>query len=259
MGRLTAAIGRAIRDERRGRAWTMREVAARAGVAPSVVHAAEQGRPVSMESWLRISTALDLRPDLTLTPARRRGTPTGTDLVHAAMAEVQTRHLRATGLWLGIDEPDQHYQFAGRADVLAVDVERRALLHLENRTRFPNLQDVAGAYNAKRTYLAAVIGRRLGVSRWASETHVLAALWSAEALHAVRLRIETFRAMCRDPDDAFQAWWAGRRPRSGSSSTIIVFDPAPDLGRRRRFVGLEDVLRVDPRYRDYADAARRLG
>lgn len=207
LSRLGSTIGQAIRAERLARRRTMREVAGRAGVAPSVVHDAEQGRLVSTDSWIRIALVLDLRPDLTLTVARRRSPTVGGDPVHAAMGEVQAAQLRRSSTWLGIDEPYQIYQFAGRADVLAADLERRALLHIENRTQFPNLQEAAGSYNAKRAYLAQVIGDRLGVTRWASETHVLAALWSAEALHAVRLRTESFRAMCPDPEDDFVSWW----------------------------------------------------
>jgi hypothetical protein len=99
---------------------------------------------------------------------------------------------------------------------------------------------------------------RLG-SLWVSVTHVMAALWSAEALHAIRLRTETFRARCPDPAHAFVAWWDSSRPAAGVTSTLIVFDPAPDVGRRRRFEALEAIRRVDPRYRDDADAARHLG
>ncbi|MBA2255354.1 MAG: hypothetical protein H0W07_09595 [Chloroflexi bacterium] len=73
------------------------------------------------------------------------------------MGELEARHLREAGFAIAVDEPYQHYQFAGRADLLAWDVEQRALLHCENRTLFPDMQGTAGAWNAKRAYLARVI------------------------------------------------------------------------------------------------------
>ena len=165
--------------------------------------------------------------------------------------------MRRRGFLVGVDEPYQHYQFAGRADVLAWDLEAAALLHIENRTRFPNLQEMAGSFNAKRAYLGRAIAERLGVRRWASETHVIAALWSAEVLHALRLRTETFRSICPHTADAFKGWWQDARPRSGITATLIVVDPAA-AGQQRQFIGLDAALSARPRYRDYADAAARL-
>ncbi|HEX5828719.1 MAG TPA: hypothetical protein VFY23_14425 [Candidatus Limnocylindrales bacterium] len=73
----------------------------------------------------------------------RRGRPAvandAQDLVHAAMGELEARALQRPGRTIAIGEPYQHYQFAGRADLLAWDAED--LLHIENRTRFPNLQE----------------------------------------------------------------------------------------------------------------------
>ena len=84
------------------------------------------------------------------------------------MSELEAGHLRRLAFPVGVDEPYQHFQFAGRADVAAWDIGRRALLHLENRTRNPDFQEAAGSYNGKRAYLAASIGGRVGVNRWAS-------------------------------------------------------------------------------------------
>lgn len=206
-----------------------------------------------------MARALGLRFEATLVdPRRRESRPDlGMDLVHSAMGEQEARHLRGLGFPVGIDEPYQHYQFAGRADLVAWDLDRRALLHVENRTRFPDLQEIAGSYNAKRAYLAAALGRRVGVRRWASETHVLAGLWSSEVLHVLRLRTETFRALCPDGLRAVEGWWSGKPPESGTSSVLIVLDPLA-RGRQRRLVGLDEALTARPRFSGYADAARRL-
>ncbi len=90
--------------------------------------------------------------------------------MHAAMGELEARALQRPGVRISIDEPYQHYQFAGRADVVAWDDEN--LLHIENRTRFPNLQEAAGSYNAKRQYLASSIAQRLDLgSAWLAKRH----------------------------------------------------------------------------------------
>jgi hypothetical protein len=116
---------------------------------------------------------------------------------------------------------------------------------------------MAGAYNAKRAYLAGSLGARLGVRRWASETHVIAALWSSEVLHALRLRRASFGSICPDHGSAFAAWWAGTPPVAGSSSSLVVIDPAA-AGRERPFVAFADIGSIRPRYRGYADAAGKL-
>ncbi len=173
------------------------------------------------------------------------------------MGELETRHLRTFGIPTGIDEPYQHYQFAGRADVVAWDVAARALLHIENRTRFPDFQEMAGAFNAKKAYLADAIGARLGVGRWVSQTHVIAALWTSEVLRAIRSRSESFRSLCPDTPDAFAGWWRGEPPRAGDTASLIVLDPLA-RSRQRQWIGLADALAVRPRYAGYPEVAAGL-
>ena len=157
-----------------------------------------------------------------------------------------------------MDEPYQHFQYAGRADLIAWDLEAAALLHIENRTRFPDLQEVAGSFNAKKAYLGDALAKRLGIRYWRSQTHVVAGLWSAEVLHALRQRAESFRSICPDAPSAFEAWWAGRPPASGKTSTLVVLDPLAS-GRQRLLIGLDEALAgARPRHRGYADAATKL-
>lgn len=132
------------------------------------------------------------------------------------------------------------------------------LLHIENRTQFPNYQQAAGSFNAKRAYLAPILAERVGIRRFHSVTHVMACLWSTEVLHAIRRRPETFRSLAPDPPTAFEQWWNGVLPYSGTKSLLIVLDPLA-RGRERRWIGLEEVLGgARPRYRGYADAAARI-
>jgi transcriptional regulator with XRE-family HTH domain len=254
--------GNAIREERRRRKLTLGAVARMAGIGEATLHRIEAGEPSSLESYVRVGTALSFRPELRFETRRTRpiraSDDPGADLVHAAMGELEARLLRSYGFRVAIDEPYQHYQFAGRSDVVAWDTERRTLLHLENRTQFPNIQEAAGSYNAKRAYMPRVLAERLEIPRWRSETHVLAVLWSAEPLHSLRLHRSTFEALCPDPIDAVVGWWRREPPTVGVSSTLIVIDPKPDIGRRRRFAGLAQLDRLEPRYRTYAEAAAGL-
>jgi hypothetical protein len=258
VARMAGSIGQALRGERLRRRWTLRQLAAAAGVSASLIQRLEAGDRGSLEAYARVATALGLRPELTAVDPRKRSdwAPRQEDPVHAAMGEVVARRLRSRGFTAAIDEPYQHYQFAGRADVLAGELERRALLHIENRTRFPNIQDALGSYNAKRAYLPAVLAGRLGIERagWDSVTHVLVVLWSAEALHAVRMHFDTFRSGCPDPATDFEGWWRGDPPSTGRlSSSLIVLDPR--AGQRREFVGIDEPGALRSRYRGYADAA----
>jgi hypothetical protein len=260
LGRLLVTFGARSQQERRRRRWTIGKLARRAHLSPAAVHSIEAGEAGSLDAYQRLATALGLHLEVELLDPRQRQrleVARWVDPVHSAMGELEARQLRRPGVMVGVDEPYQHYQFAGRADVVAWDVARAALLHIENRTRFPDLQQVAGSYNAKRAYLAASLGARIGVTRWRSQTHVLAALWSSEVLHTLRLRAETFRALCPDLPDAFDAWWSGELPSTGTTSSLIVLDPTA-AGRQRTFIGLDAAMTVRPRHRDYSAAAYAL-
>jgi transcriptional regulator with XRE-family HTH domain len=253
-----STLGRRMREERIDRRWTTQQLADRAGVSRWLVYLAERGEPISMEAALRLIGALGLRLEVELTDPRRRERPIRqADIVHSAMGEFEARHLRPHGFGVGVDEPYQHYQFAGRADLVAWSLEQRSLLHIENRTQLPDLQDMAGRFNAKRAYLGQVLAERLGIRRWQSETHVIAALWSSEVLHVLRMRSETIRAVCPDSGIAFAGWWEGAPPAAGRHSELVVIDPLA-TSRQRPFVGLERALTARPRFRDYREAAQRL-
>lgn len=249
-----------LRDARSRRGWTLRDLGGRAGLTESGVRRLEVGAHGSITSYVRVAVALGLTPTFSISERPAAASKRAADPVHAAMGEAESARLRERGREVLIDEPYQHFQFAGRADVLAIDRARGALLHIENRTRFPDLQAFAGAWNAKRAYLADDLARRLGMAGgFRSVTHVVAALWSSEVLHVVRLRSATFSALCPDPVDAFGAWWEGSATAAGVSTAFVLFDPLPGRrNTRRRWVGLDAVGKVDPRYRGYADAVHRL-
>jgi hypothetical protein len=176
------------------------------------------------------------------------------------MGEFQAARFTRPGIEIALDEPYQHYQFAGRADLLAWSLDGPDLLHVENRTRFPNVQEAFGSYNAKRRWLPSAIADRIahrGPLR--SVTNAMVVLWSSEVLHILRIRTASFRAICPSPAGAFEAWWDGVPPPEGVHSTLIVLDPLVS-GRadRRRFVDLEAALTARPRWKGYADVLAAL-
>jgi transcriptional regulator with XRE-family HTH domain len=259
VGRIATTVGVRVRDARLAHRWSVAQLAARAGLSPDMVYRIEAGAPASLQTMVRVSIALDRRLDIELTDPRRRAArpDLAVDSVHSAMGEFEAAHLRRVGFPVGIDEPYQHYQFAGRGDVLAWDTTRAAILHLENRTRFPDFQEMAGAFNAKRAYLADAIGARVGVRRWASETHVIAGLWSTEVLRVVRRRRESFLALCPDDTGQLDRWWSGEPPTRGRASIMVALDPVT-TGRARPYVGIDTALAAKPRHGSYGELAARL-
>lgn len=258
--RLWLSLGIGIRDARTSRKWTVAGLADRAHISRAVAYAIEAGNPASTEAAVRLATALGRRLEFELVDPRHRQPqePMRTvDLVHSGMGEFEAAHFRKLAFGVGIDEPYQHFQFAGRADLVAWDLDQRSLLHLENRTRFPDIQQTAGSFNAKRAYLGAALAERLGIKAWASETHVIVALWSAEVLHSLRLREQTFRALCPDPAEGFATWWRGDLPTRGSRSELVVLDPLA-VGRQRVWIGLDEVRGARPRHRGYSDVATKM-
>ncbi len=233
-------------------------MASRARIAKGTISGIETGRPTSLETYARVAVAPSLELQVGLNGRRRRPRRDhdDSDIVDAAMGEWEASRLIAHGHHVAIDHPYQHYQFSGRADMLAWTDDPPALLDIENRTRFPDLQQADGSYNAKRQYLADVVARQHGLGRFRSQTHVMVGPWSATVLHPIRLRRSTFRALCPDPDDRFLGWLHGVPPTDGLSSSLVLLDPFAK-GRQLSTIGLERAIAgVKPRARDYREAAR---
>jgi len=254
--RLAITIGAAIREERRRRGMSIRDLASLAGLGASTVHAVECGRPSAIRTYAALALALGFRTEFTMQSRRQRPTPRDEDPVHAAMGEFEARHFQSLGFRTLLDEPFQHYQFSGRGDFGAIAIRPAHLLHIENKTRVVNVQDAIGSFNAKRAYLGREMADRIGVGSWESELHVLAMLWSAETIHAVRLHRATMTSVCPDEPGAFERWWRGEPQGTGRRSVLIFLDPAAETGRA--WAGLDRLDGLRPRYRGYAEAARPL-
>lgn len=252
-----AVLGTRLNEARIDRGWPVERLATESGVSRGLVYLALRGGSVSLEAALRMVGALGLKLEWDLVDPRRKTPRPRQDVVHSAMGEFEARHLGRLGYKRAIDEPYQHYQFAGRADLVAWDVDAQALLHIENRTRFPDFQEAAGAFNAKRAYLGGSLAERVGIKKWRSETHVMVCLWSSEVLHSLRLRTESFRALCPDDPATFARWWSGSPPKHAVTSVLVLLDPLA-TGRQRPFISLEQALTARPRHTGYAAVAERL-
>lgn len=232
-----------------------------AGLGRATVHDIESGREGSLGAYIRLAAALGLKAEFNLVdPCRREAAGARIkDPVHAAMGEAEAARMQSFGFHVGLDEPYQHYQFAGRADFVAWSTAPAALLHIENKTALPDIQEVIGTFNAKRNFLGAELAARAGIGRWRSETHVLAVLWSAEVIKELRCHRASFESVWPDAPDAFEQWWLGNPPAYGRRKVLLLLDPVAGVRRdRRRWVGLGETAFARPRYRGYAEAASAL-
>lgn len=269
-----ARLGVLIRTERRRQDLTLAALGTAAGVSTTTVHAVEAGQQASLRTYARLATGLQRSLGFALLDhdADDRGASRavvqvgrdgsfderlagGRDIVHAAMGELEAAHLLARGFKVAVDLPWQHYRFGGRADIVAWDVRRRALLHIENKTQLPDVQDAIGRFAEKRAFLGCATWEGCGFAGPPLvETHVMVALWSSEVIDVVRRSPAMFRATFPAPPDAFDTWWTGEVPAT-TTAAFVVLDPFA-TGRTTRFASLRDVL-ADTRHRlaGYADAA----
>jgi hypothetical protein len=99
----------------------------------------------------------------------------------------------------------------------------------------------------------------IGPRGWGSVTHSLACSRSEEVLHAIRLRRAAFDALAPDGPASLAAWLSAAEPKPGTTATLILLDPLVSPSERRRvWAPAHEPQRLDPRYRDCADAAEAL-
>ncbi len=250
---VAAGLGAEVREARMRRRWTTERLAAEAGVSRTMVYLVERGERSTMETYARLGAALGLRLEASLDDPRSRARPPrAEDPVHAAIVEMLAARYAAQGRLVTADEPFQHYQFAGRADVAVVDPAGPDLLHHEVKTAIPNVGELAGAWNVKRRYLArALATRHADRNGFRSVTHVLTVAWTAECLHVLRMREASIRSLGPDDAAAFAAWWRGDVPAAPrATATVVLLDPV-QRPRAAPWLGLDALRQARPRHDGY--------
>ena len=210
------SLGRQLRALRIRLGWRQEDLAARAGVARWVVGLIERGRlgEIPFDPVRRVARALEVRIDMV---ARWRGGDFGRLLNagHAAMHESMARLFASLPDWVA--EPEVSFSIFGERgviDILAWHPVRRALLIIELKTEFVDINDLMGTIDRKRR-LAAQIARERG---WDPET---ISVWVVVAdtrtnrrhlaRHATVLRSKlpndgrTVRAWLQDPSSRIDA------------------------------------------------------
>jgi transcriptional regulator with XRE-family HTH domain len=254
------AAGERVREARLRRRWTVDRLAREAGLSRRLVYLVERGDPASVETYVRLGTALGLRVEVSFEDRRSRGGDArAEDPVHATIVEVLAGRYARPGRLVTADDPFQHYQFAGRADLAVINPVGPDLLHHEVKSAMPNIGELAGAWNVKRQYLARVLAERHGLrGGFRSVTHVLTIAWTAECLRTARRRRETLHSLGPDDADAFGAWWNGTTPEQPVvTSTAVFLDPVP-RPRAAAWVPLGELDRLRPRHADYAELLAAL-
>ena len=155
-------LARSLRLLRHRRRWRQRDLAAKAGVARSAVSLLECGRAgeLRLDVIERIGRALEARVDVRV-DWRGAAIDRLLDGAHAGLVDDTVRRLGRTG-WLV--ETEVSFEIRGERgsiDILAWHPVRRALLVVEVKSAFGDLQATLMSV-ARKVRLARIIARRFG-------------------------------------------------------------------------------------------------
>lgn len=156
-------VGAALRAVRIRRGWRQADVAGHAGVSVTAVSRAERGQidRMPLATLRRVAAALDIRVDLV---PRWRGADLDRLLNagHAEMHEWLAGYFDRLPGW--VRAPEVSFAVFGERgviDILAWHPGRRALLVIELKTEFADVNELVGVMDRRRR-LAAGIGRERG-------------------------------------------------------------------------------------------------
>lgn len=247
---LRRTFGRACRDVRVRLGLSLEAVASAAGITASYLARIERGRVnPTFDTVDRVSEALGLQLFLDIRPPVFLGSPPMRDLVHARCSAYVDRRLRAAGWVTAREVPLVDGRYRGWIDLLAFDPTSGALLLIEIKTR---VDDIGG------------LERQLGWYERSAPDLARERGWSARSIRSVVLLLaseEIERTLLADRDllgMAFPLRDDVLQPTEVIGRGLALIDPR----RRRRDWLMRS--RLDGRrsvapYRDYADAATRLG
>jgi transcriptional regulator with XRE-family HTH domain len=143
-------VGRAFKAVRVHLGWTQDDVSARSGVSQGLVSRIERGvaEAVSVRELDRVAKALNIR--LSLNSWWRDGDLAQLlDAGHAAIVEYTVGWLRRRGWEVLVEYGFNHYGERGSVDIVAWHPRFRALLLVEVKTRFVDLQDMLATFARK--------------------------------------------------------------------------------------------------------------
>lgn len=166
-------VGATIRFLRIRRPWRQRDLAEHAGVSQSMVSRIERGHlaGVTLEAIRRVAAALDLRLDLV---GRWRGGELDRLLAagHSALHESVARDIGGRVGWRFSSEVSfAHFAERGIIDLLAWHEPSGALLVIELKTEFVDINELLGTLDRKRRH-AEQIARERGWLNHASSVSV---------------------------------------------------------------------------------------
>ena len=143
-------LGQAVRARRHRRGWRLIDLAARAGVGPSVCSLLETGHAarLSIRTARSIARAVDLdvRWDIGW---QRQEVDRLLDADHSALAAVWSRRLEGLGWTVRNEVSFNRYGDRGRIDLLAYHPVARVLLVIEIKTLIVDAQALLGGLDVK--------------------------------------------------------------------------------------------------------------
>ena len=156
-------LGRIFRTVRVHLGLTQRELAARCGVSQSRVSRAERGLADTMPltDLERIARALDIR--LAIDAWWRGGDlPRLLDSAHARIVEYVVGRLRALSWVILVEYTFNHFGERGSVDIVAWHPGRRALLLIEVKSRFSDLQEMLATFARKLRIVPPILSTANG-------------------------------------------------------------------------------------------------
>lgn len=220
------------------RGWRQKDVAARAGVSPSLVSLIERGHlgRLSIDALRAVAAVLDIRLDLV---ARWRGGELDRLLNsrHSALEDAVARWLGEIGGWVLVPEVSfAVFGERGWIDLLAWHASSRTLMVIEIKTEVIDLQELIGLVDRK-----VRLARRIGGERGWSP--IVVAAWVVVADGPTnRRRVAAHRALVRAAfpvDGRFMRKWL-KKPVGGACA-LSFFSNSNGRSVKPAFAGRQRV------------------
>jgi transcriptional regulator with XRE-family HTH domain len=250
-------VGSSIQSTRQAFGWTEREFAGRLDTNQAAVQRLEAGRQSHLD--VRLATAaldlLGIRVTIDANPVGLAGRREQHDLVHARCSGYVARRLKQCGWEVRTEVEIGEGRFRGWIDVLAYRASDRALLVIEIKTEIDDFGRVLrsiGWYVRSSRDAARAVGWQPRVI-----VPVVIALATVETDARLTMNADLVRNDLPGGPEQLMAWIddsSAERPRP----TMALVDP---MSRKRAWLWRTrlDGRRSPPPFRDYRDAARRLG